>query len=416
MDPKILQAMGAIAKALQASHPQQAQEIMQWLQGGGVGALSGATLAMALPFGPTVGIPAVALLAGIRHAMGGGQPGGEVMQRVPGGGPGTGAGAVGANALPVTSPPAGAPPTGYGTMGYRGLVTGPSAAGTVGPSVFDNNQPGGAPGPAGSPGPLNVPGPAAATGGPQAPGSTPDFSNVVDEFGQPTSQNYGNTVATQQAGLRSQVQNQGGNGGSGGSNPPSGAGGNDNNPGGFSSGMGTQLSQDDNMLLQFALRAAGFDPNVATPAMKYAAKALQPLVQARRAAFGAGDNGQNLGALPQDIAAFAKEYTTPGANFYGHAQQYAQGLLGGKSFQDFIAGLSDPQDQYNMYQALVPLLYGGSNPMIQQSVKDQLRTQQNNYDWQDFNQQGQGQKSILDFIRNQPNLNPALRSIFGPQR
>jgi hypothetical protein len=27
-----------------------------------------------------------------------------------------------------------------------------------------------------------------------------------------------------------------------------------------------------------------------------------------------------------------------------------------------------------------------------------------------------GNMTILDFIRNQPNLNPALRSIFGPQR
>lgn len=195
-----------------------------------------------------------------------------------------------------------------------------------------------------------------------------------------------------------------------------GAGGGDTGlPGGFSGAQGRQLSQDDNLLLQFAMRAAGFNPNILTPATKIAMAALKPLVAARRAAFGAGDEGQNVGFLPQDIASFAKEYTTPGANFYGNARQYAQGILGGKSFSDFISGLQDPMDQYGMYQALVPLLYGGANPMIQQSVADQLQSQQNDYNYLDFQQQGK-EGSILDVIRNNPNLSPALRSIFGPAR
>jgi hypothetical protein len=79
-----------------------------------------------------------------------------------------------------------------------------------------------------------------------------------------------------------------------------------------------------------------------------------------------------IGGLPQDIASFAKEYTTPGASFYGNARNYAQGILGSQGFNSSLGGVGDQTDKFGMYQALVPLLYGGANPMIQQSVADQL--------------------------------------------
>jgi hypothetical protein len=71
------------------------------------------------------------------------------------GGQGVGPGQNG-QATGGTTPQAG-PPTGPGTIGYRGAVQGPSSAGVIGPSVFDNNQPGGAPGPAPT-GPIAGPG------------------------------------------------------------------------------------------------------------------------------------------------------------------------------------------------------------------------------------------------------------------
>jgi hypothetical protein len=199
--------------------------------------------------------------------------------------------------------------------------------------------------------------------------------------------------------------------------PPQGSG-SSTLPGGFDAAQGDYLAGNDQELLRFAMRAAGFNPDVLTPATKIAMQALQGMVTARRAAFGGGSAGMNTGGLPQDIASFAKEYTTPGADFYGHARDYAQSLLGGKDFQSFISGLGDPMDQFGMYKAIAPLLYGGSNPMIQKSISDQLQRQQGLYQDQQLDTAGTpaGQTTILDFIRNQPNLNPALRSIFGPQR
>jgi hypothetical protein len=304
------------------------------------------------------------------------------------------------------------------------------------PSPFDNTQPGGAPGvgpvaggppmqfassppgPTGDIGSETTPqsiglNPAAATGGPRD-NQTPDYpgrapapaagggapgprdNQTPDYPGRAPAPSAGAPVGAPQ-----------GSGSSSGSLP-----------GGFSAATGKYLTEDDSSLLRFAMQAAGFNPDVLTPATKIAMKALQGMVQARRAAFGAGTPGQNVGGLPQDIASFAKEYTTPGADFYGHARDYAQGLMGGKDFQSFIGGLADPMDQYNMYKALTPLLYGGSNPMIQQSISDQLQRQQGLYSDQQRDNAGTpaGNMTILDFIRNQPNLNPALRSIFGPQR
>lgn len=200
------------------------------------------------------------------------------------------------------------------------------------------------------------------------------------------------------------------------SGPPGvspGAANNDGNPGGYSTAFGDTLEGNDDVLLRFALKAAGFNPDIVTPASKIAAQKLGQLVQARRAAYGAaGDGSQNAGGLPQDIASFAKEYTTPGANFYGNARQYAQGIVGSQGLQDNLGGVSDQSDKFGMYQALIPLLYGGSNPLIQQSVADQFKNLYGNWEYDDA-QDPNKNADILQYIRSRPNLSPALASIFG---
>lgn len=378
MDPKILQALQVIAGSLMASHPTEAQTLMQWVRAGGQGALPASVLTLALPLAPTVGVPATAIMAAIRGTQ------------------------AGARSEPAPTP------TGPGTVGYRGAVAGPSGIGADNPSPFDNNQPGGAPGVGGVAGgpPMQL-----ATA---APGPTGNLGSET------TPQSVGLNPAASTGGVRdNNSPGYPGNAPSAGAptGPPQGSG-SSTLPGGFSAATGKYLTEDDSALLRFAMQAAGFNPDVLTPATKIAMKALQGMVQARRAAFGAGTPGQNVGGLPQDIASFAKEYTTPGVDFYGHARDYAQGLLGSQTFQDFAGNLKDTGDQFGMYQAIAPLLYGGANPMIQQSISDQLQRQQGLYSDQQRDNAGTpaGNMSILDFIRNQPNLNPALRSIFGPQR
>jgi hypothetical protein len=53
--------------------------------------------------------------------------------------------------------------------------------------------------------------------------------------------------------------------------------------------LATSLVANNDVLMRFAMQAAGFNPDIMTPASKIAAAKLGAMVQARRAAFGASD-------------------------------------------------------------------------------------------------------------------------------
>jgi len=192
-------------------------------------------------------------------------------------------------------------------------------------------------------------------------------------------------------------------------------------PGGFNSAQGNALSKDDDLLLSFALRAAGFDPNHVTRYSKLAAQALLPLLQSRRNAYGlsGGEGGAlaNVGGLPQDIAQFAKDFTTKGMDFYGNAQRYAQQAMNGETFKNSIAGLADQEQVAAMYQSMMPLLYAGSNPLVQQAAGDTFRRQMENFNYRDagFDLPGTPASNgvLMDWLGSQQNVDPITRRIFG---
>lgn len=93
--------------------------------------------------------------------------------------------------------------------------------------------------------------------------------------------------------------------------------------GNFTAAQGALLGEDDNQLVRFALQSAGLNPDRMGKFGQIVARMLAPLVAARRNAFGIA-GGDNVGGLPQDIASFAKEFTTPGVNAFGHAADYAR--------------------------------------------------------------------------------------------
>lgn len=196
-----------------------------------------------------------------------------------------------------------------------------------------------------------------------------------------------------------------------------GGGGGMTNNGGYSGAQGTALGQDDNMLVRFAMQAAGLNPDRLTHFSKIAGRALQPLVQARRAAFGLLGNGATADGLPQDIANFAGEFTRGGANFFGNAQNYAQQVMGGDQFKNAVAGLQDQDQVQALYRSLMPLLYAGANPLVQQSAADTFDRQANQFNDQDFASLGGGPKPgggiFMDWLNQQQNLDPITRRIFG---
>lgn len=206
--------------------------------------------------------------------------------------------------------------------------------------------------------------------------------------------------------------------GGGGSTPPSTNSGS-TLPGGYSAAQGDVLSQDDEQLLRFAMQAAGLNPDRLTRFSKIAGRALAPLIQARRGAFGLMGGQANVGGLPQDIADFAREYTTGGRDFFGNAQRYAQGVLGSDTFKSAVAGLQQDEQRQAMYQSLMPLLFAGANPLVQQSAADTFNRQTGLFNDADFNRlrdpnaPAPGGGIFTDWLRGQPNLDPITRRIFG---
>lgn len=187
-------------------------------------------------------------------------------------------------------------------------------------------------------------------------------------------------------------------------------------PGNFTGAQATSLSQDDAMLLDFALRAAGLNPDRMTRFSKIAMNALKPLVQARRAAFGLTNGQGNLGGLPQDIASFAQGFTQKGNDFFGQAQNYANQVLNSDTFKNGVAGLGDTEQQQALYQGLMPLLFAGANPLVQQSAADTFGRDISQFNRADFNSSGQALPAsgvFTDWLRQQPNIDPITRRIFG---
>lgn len=185
------------------------------------------------------------------------------------------------------------------------------------------------------------------------------------------------------------------------------------NSGNFGAFQGDYLAQDDAMLKRFAMQQAGFNPDIMSRGTKIAQGALSPIMQALRAAYGANDPTKSTQGLPDFLAQAAKGYTDKGNDFYGGLRNYAQGVLGGDQFGGFLGGISDQDEKFQMLQTLVPLLYGGANPMIQQSVGDQLGALFGKFHDDEF--YGGKPNTLADFLgRSQSTLSPALQQLFGP--
>lgn len=186
----------------------------------------------------------------------------------------------------------------------------------------------------------------------------------------------------------------------------------------YSPGAAGQLLDDNDILAQFAMRAAGFDPSVITSGSKSAANRLIPMISAYRNAFGANQGTEgNIEGLPDFLKGVAQQYTTPGASFYGNARKYAQDLLGGSGMGDFLGNVGEQNEQFQFLQSLAPLLMGGANPMVQQSIGDQLEDLFGDYRYDENfgpNQEPGRDRTLRTFLKNRSDLSPAIRSLFGP--
>lgn len=162
-----------------------------------------------------------------------------------------------------------------------------------------------------------------------------------------------------------------------------------------------QYLTDPAMAYEYMIRQLGMNPDISTRFSKFMEQRFSPLLQASLAASDIGDNSNYLDHIDQLINNFGQAATTRGGDFFNQLRQQADAALGSQQGMDFLGGIGD-QDAVSQYlNQLAVLRYAGANPMVQQSILDQLEAGQRAYNWEDFQSSGQAGK-FLDWLRKQP--------------
>lgn len=195
---------------------------------------------------------------------------------------------------------------------------------------------------------------------------------------------------------------------------PGGGGGPAGNGSGWATTTGIGLAGDDNGAVRFALQEAGLNPDRLGHFGNIIARALAPMILARRNTVGLTGSG-NTGTIPQELADFTKMFTTKGVDAFGEAAKYGQSILNSPGLAGYLKNITSGEDQGQFYQGLLPLLYGGANPLIQQAAADASQRYLNQY--RDAELRGGGVQPgggvFSTWLDTQPNVDPFVRRIFG---
>lgn len=146
--------------------------------------------------------------------------------------------------------------------------------------------------------------------------------------------------------------------------------------GGLTTDQGAALLDPSggDLRLSVILRQLGFDPTRPGIATRRIAQEVGPYLDAAAQFAGLGPGGDGTFDPTQAgsmLRGVAQSFLTPGQNAYASARQFAQGVLANPNFQ---SAMSDNQDNVTqaMLQNLLPLLYGGANPVVQAAEKARL--------------------------------------------
>lgn len=145
---------------------------------------------------------------------------------------------------------------------------------------------------------------------------------------------------------------------------------------GPSSAQGAYLldpNTDNTYRVLAIMKQLGYDPAHLGLMGQFVQQKLAPIIQGLAATYGYqnGGNGKNIdptGAM-DFFTNLAKQFITPGQNFFGNVAGAAQNVLGNSAFMNNLNDQTNPQDQFKMLQALLPLEYGGANPLAQAAAQ-----------------------------------------------
>lgn len=174
--------------------------------------------------------------------------------------------------------------------------------------------------------------------------------------------------------------------------------------GGMTAAQKLALSQDPAMAYRYMMQQMGYNPSAPGLLGNFLKQKFQPLLEARLAAsnVGAGD-GSYMDTIDQTIRDFGGGAFQKGGNFFGNLAN-----IGNQAAQQgagFLNGLQDQEQAQQYLQQLGMLRYAGSNPLIQQSMGDEMRRANEAYQDLAFNNELSGQ-----------NIDPFQQWLLGQSR
>lgn len=169
------------------------------------------------------------------------------------------------------------------------------------------------------------------------------------------------------------------------------------------------LSKDPALAYRYMMQQLGFDPSAPGLLGKFLKQQFQPLLEARMAAAGVGDNANYMDTLDSTIRDFGGGLFQKGGNFYGNLANI--GTQAAQQGAGYLNQLTDQEQAQQYLQQLGMLRFAGNNPLVQQAMADQM--QRANQDYQDlsFNQELNGQN--IDPFQQWLLGQSRYRSIFG---
>lgn len=187
-------------------------------------------------------------------------------------------------------------------------------------------------------------------------------------------------------------------------------------PGGGPNSLSEVLRLKPEDALAYAQQAAGINPKALGFFGTTLTKLLAPLVQSRMALMNLRPDGQIEDAA-QILQGLGSSFmsATPG-DFTQGIRDFGQYIGGGAPFKQGVNTLADMNDQVQMYQNLLPLLYQGANPLTKEAALQQLRNAVSDIKQPFYTGGPQYTGTFGQFMSDRSNtLDPILQRLFGGQ-
>jgi hypothetical protein len=179
------------------------------------------------------------------------------------------------------------------------------------------------------------------------------------------------------------------------------------------------LASDPQQAFRYAMQQAGLNPDAPGLLGNFLKKRFQPLLEARMAAAGVGNNSNYMDTIDSVIRDFGLGLmgkgggggSMPGGDFYGGLAGIANQAQ--QQGGDYLNNLSDQSQAMQYLQQLGSLRFAGANPLVAQSAADVMERTRNQYQDTAFQNELAG-RNIDPFTRYLQSQNPfTYRTIYG---